>query len=245
MATSEEILKMIRSKNLTNINNTTYTNNTNNLHTTTIVSDESNSSRSEIKDLSVGLASLSASQQTTLASPRDSINFVGGSELPPAWLNFKWDLYKNPSTKQFKQQLKLKCNIIKQDGTKQALTASLNSPHTYIWRKVDTDNLSKHWELVKEELELWQSIWGKTDGFRASKFYLGKKQGSVEIAVFLREEPDEFLVRMFYRAKIYDYAIPKNSIEQLTVKQLASNQIATLRVGKQACGFVSLDDLGI
>ena len=234
MATkAKDVLKKLRAG--TNINNTNNTNNINNLTTTMIVQAD-NPAEANTTSSSLGLASLSASQEKAL--PKE-IQFVGGKELPAAWLNFKWDLFKNPSG------LKLACNIIKLDGTKQSLTAALNSPQNRLWRKVE-DKDTAHWQLAQEQYDLWREVLGpELTDFRVSKLCLPGKKGSVEIAVFMAETATDYCVRMLYRAAIYDYTIPKSSIEKLTIKQITSNQIATLFVGKKAQAFVSLDDLGI
>lgn len=234
MATNaKDVLKRLRTG--TNINNTNNTNNTNNLTTTMFVQQDNQVEETSLRS-SLGLASLSASQE--MALPLE-IQFVGGKELPAAWLNFKWDLFKNPSG------LKLACNIIKLDGTKQALTAALNSPQNRLWRKVEDEDTA-HWQLVREQYDLWRTVLGtELTDFRVSKLCLPGKKGSVEIAVFMAETSQDYCVRMLYRAAIYDYTIPKASMEKLTIKQISNNQIATLFVGKKAQAFVSLDDLGI
>lgn len=221
----------------TNINNTNNTNNTNNLTTTMFVQQDNQVEKATSSSL--GLASLSASQDSPLLSLPKEIQFVGGKELPPAWLNFKWDLFKNPTG------LKLACNIIKLDGTKQSLTAALNSPQNRLWRKVE-DRTTPHWALVQEQYDLWRTQLGpELTDFRVSKLCLPGKKGSVEIVVFLAETQTDYCVRMLYRNTIYDYTIPKASSDKLTIKQVTNNQIATLFVGKKAQAFVSLDDLGI
>jgi hypothetical protein len=246
----QRIMQAIRGCESTNINNINYTNNTNNINyktTSIIVPDENNHVKQDTSVIPLGLASLSASQDIprTLASPRDSINFVGGSVLPAAWMNFKWDLFRNGRNQDGTDKLKLNCNIIKQDGGQQRLSANLNSPHDRVWRKV-SDRTQPHWRVVQEEIDLWRSHWGHDlAAFRASKFALPAKSGSVEITAFLREQPSEYWVRMIYRGKIYDYAIAKSSYERLTVRQIQGNQIATLYIGKEPKAFVDLDELGI
>jgi hypothetical protein len=233
---SQDVLKRL---NLgTNINNTNNTNNTNNITTSMFVQAD-NQVEENTTSSSLGLASLSASQKTPLLSLPKELHFSGGNELPPAWLNFKWDLFKNPTG------LKLACNIIKLDGTKQSLTAALNSPQNRLWRKVE-DRTSGHWQLVQEQYDLWREVLGpELEDFRASKLCLPGKKGSVEICVFMAETLQDYSVRMLYRNTIYDYTIPKSSTDKLTIKQITSNQIATLFIGKKAQAFVSLDDLGI
>lgn len=252
MTTPEKIVESIlAAKQATNINNIlTTTNNTNNINnkiTLTIV-DEINNDVDQSLRSPLGLASLSASQDIpeSLSSPRDPIDFVGGSELPAAWLNFKWDLFRNPSTSPV-DQLKLNLNIVRQDGTQIKLTASLNSPHDRVWRKVTDEELDDpHWQLVADQYKIWRRTYGpKITDWRASKFYLpGKKEGGRNV-VFVREEPEEYQLRLFYRATMLDYVIPKSSIEKLTNKQLAANQIASLFIGKRAKALLTEDDLGI
>jgi len=221
----------------TNINNTNNTNNTNNLTTTMFVQQDNQVEK--MTSSSDGIASRPASQKTLLLSLPKEIQFVGGYVLPAAWLNFKWDLFKNPTG------LKLACNIIKLDGTKQALTAALSSPQNRLWRKVE-DRSTPHWSLAEEQYNLWRQVLGtELTDFRVSKLCLPGKKGSVEICVFLAETQTDYCVRMLYRAAMYDYTIPKASVEKLTIKQVTSNQIATLFIGKKAQAFVSLDDLGI
>lgn len=244
---SQKIIELIRGGVSTNINNINYnnnTNNTNNKTTSIIVSNENN--EVEINPLGIprGIAALSTSSQS-LTWSRDSINFVGGSELPPAWMNFKWDLFRNGQNKDGTAKLKLNCNIIKQDGGQQRLTANLNSPHDRVWRKV-YDRNTAHWQCVQQELDQWTASFGQDlSAFRASKFALPAKSGSVEITVFFKEYQDDYIVRMIYRSKIYDYTIDKASYEKLTVKQIQGNQIATLYIGQRPCSFVDLDQLGI
>ena len=231
--TAKQVLAKLRK--VTNINNTNNTNNTNNLTTSMIVLKTDNQVEVNASSTSFGLASLSA---RPLALPEE-IHFVSGNELPAAWLNVKWDLFKNPTG------LKLACNIIKLDGSRQALTANLNSPQNRIWRRVD-DRTTTHWALVQEQYDLWRTTLGRElEHFRVSKLCLPGKKGSVEIAVFMAETTADYSVRMIYRSKIYDYNISKQSIEHLSIKQLTSNQIASLFIGKRAQAFVNLDDLGI
>jgi len=250
MATADEILQRLRdAKKATNINNIlTTTNNTNDTNdvTTTIIVDEINN---HVEDQSLrssfGLASLSASQGI-LASPRDSIHFSGGNGLPPAWLNFKWDLFRNPSTKSL-AQLKLNLNIVRLDGTQMKLTASLNSPHDRIWRKVtEQERTEDHWQLIESEYREWRKCYGPnlTD-WRASKFYQPGKKDSTELVVFIRETDHFYNIRLFYRAAMWDYELAKSSIDKLTIKQIQGNQIATLFVGSQPRRLLTADDLGI
>jgi hypothetical protein len=245
MATAKEILqRLTKTYQATNINNIlTTTNNTNNKTTTMIVSDDNN----QVKDVSLrssfGLASLSASQP--LALPRE-LHFSGGNELPPAWLNFKWDLFRNPSVKST-PQLRLNLNIVRKDGTQAKLTASLNSPHDRIWRKVtDEERIEPHWAMIEDEYRIWRKHYGpKTADWRASKFYQPGKKDSTRLVVFFREEQDAYQLRLFYRAAMWDYTILKSSQETLTVKQIQANQIATLFIGSRSRKILTEDDLGI
>lgn len=248
---AQEILNKLQAKKATNINNilTTLTtiNNTNNKTTSMIVSDDHNQVEDQSLRSSLGLASLSASQDIpgALASPRE-LHFSGGSELPAAWLNFKWDLFRNPSDKPI-AQLRLNLNIVRQDGTQVKLTASLNSPHDRIWRKVtDEERAEPHWQMIEDEYRIWRKAYGpKLTDWRASKFYIPGKKNATDFVTFFRENSDDYYVRLFYRATMLDYTIPKNSIEKLTVKQIQSNQIATLFVGQRAKKLLTADDLGI
>jgi hypothetical protein len=240
------IIETIRGGVSTNINNINYTNNINNTnYKTTSIIVPSGNNEIEINPLGIplGIATLSTSSQSEKS--RDSINFVGGSELPAAWMNFKWDLFRNGQNKDGTAKLKLNCNIIKQDGTQQRLTANLNSPHDRVWRKV-YDRSQQHWSVVSEEMTAWTENFGsELSAFRASKFALPAKSGSVEITAFLKEYPDDYIVRMIYRGQIYDYTMPKSSYERLTVRQIQGNQIATLYIGTSPRAFVDLDQLGI
>ena len=244
---TQRILDAIRGGVSTNINNINYTNNTNNTNnktTSIIVPDGDNEIEINPLGIPLGLASLLTSSQS-MTSSRDSINFVGGSELPAAWMNFKWDLFKNGQNRDGTAKLKLNCNIIKQDGGQQRLTANLNSPHDRVWRKV-YDRSQQHWQVVSEEMTAWTDNFGSDlTAFRASKFALPAKSGSVEITVFLKEFQEDYWVRMIYRSQIYDYTMPKSSYERLTVRQIQGNQIATLYIGTQPKAFVDLDQLGI
>jgi hypothetical protein len=241
---AQDILNKIRAQKATNINNilttTNDTNNINHITTSMIVSDDSN----QVEDISLrssfGLASLSASQKSR------ELQFTGGSELPPAWLNFKWDLFRNPSDKTT-DQLRLNLNIVRKDGTQAKLTASLNSPHDRIWRKVtDEERAEPHWQLVEDEYRVWRKHYGpKTSDWRASKFYQPGKKDSTRLVVFLREEHDQYQLRLFYRAAMWDYVILKSSQDKLTVKQIQGNQIATLFIGSKARKILTEDDLGI
>ena len=243
-AKAQMILDLIRSKQATNINNilttTNNTNNTNNKITSIIVDGINNGEQIELRS-SLG----SSASQKTLKS-RDPINFVGGLELPQAWMNFKWDLFQNPSDRAL-AQLKINLNIVRQDGTQVKLTASLNSPHDRIWRKVsDEQRQEEHWRLIREEYTIWRKTYGsEVSDWRASKFYIPGKKDSTSSVVFLREEQDEYLIRFFYRAKMLDYVIPKSSYENLTTKQIRGNQRATLFVGRRQKMILTEDDLGI
>lgn len=246
----DQVKSKLKGALATNINNilttTNNTNNTNNLTTITFVKNKDG--RDNELCSSLGLASLSASQDIpgSLASPRDSINFVGGSELPRSWLNFKWDLFKNPSVKTT-EQLRINLNIVRQDGTQAKLTASLNSPHDRIWRNVDEEAAATdHWQLIRSEYSQWRKTFGpKITDWRASKFYLPGKKESGDTVVFFREAESDYQLRLFYRATILDYAIPKSSYESLTIKQLQGNQIASLFVGKKTRKLATADDWGI
>ena len=228
----------------TNINNiTNNTNNTNDLTTITFVDNKDETDDS--LRCSLGLASLSAPPQKTVKS-REDIHFSGGSELPSAWLNFKWDLFKNPSARPL-AQLKINLNIVRQDGTQAKLSASLNSPHDRIWRGVDDEMAAtEHWQLIRSEYREWRACFGpKLTDWRASKFYLPGKKESGETVVFFREEATEYQLRLFYRARLLDYSIAKSSYNDLSVKQIQGNQIATLFVGKKTRKLATADDWGI
>jgi hypothetical protein len=241
----DQVKNKLKEALATNINNIlTTTNNTNNLTTITFV--ENKDAKDTSLCSSLGLASLSASQDSPMTSSRDSINFVGGSELPRSWLNFKWDLFKNPSPKST-PQLRINLNIVRQDGTQAKLTASLNSPHDRIWRNVDEEaQATEHWQLIRSEYSDWRKTYGpKLTDWRASKFYLPGKKESGDTVVFLREEPTEYQLRLFYRATLLDYTIPKSSYDILSLKQVQGNQIATLFVGKKTRKLATADDWGI
>lgn len=245
---AQQILEKLRSKKATNINNIlTTTNNINNITTTMIVSDDNN----QVEDISLrsslGLASLSATQDIPEDKPQSKeIHFSGGSELPSLWLNFKWDLFRNPSVKTT-PQLRLNLNIVRKDGTQAKLTASLNSPHDRIWRKVtDEQREEPHWSLIEQEYRIWRKAYGpNVTDWRASKFYQPGKKDSTELVIFLREEHDAYQLRLFYRAAMWDYTLLKSSMEKLTVKQIQGNQIATLFIGAKARKILTADDLGL
>jgi hypothetical protein len=240
----DQVQSRLRDALATNINNilttTNNTNDTNDVITITFVENKDETDNELCSSL--GLASLSASPQTTVKS-REDINFVGGSELPAAWLNFKWDLFKNPSVKG-SAQLKINLNIVRQDGTQAKLSASLNSPHDRIWRGVDDEMAAtEHWQLIRSEYQEWRRCFGpKVTDWRASKFYLPGKKESGDTVVFFREEATEYQVRLFYRARLLDYAIPKSSYETLSVKQIQGNQIATVFVGQRTRKLATADD---
>lgn len=243
----DQVRNKLNDSMATNINNIlTTTNNTNNLTTITFVKNKDAKDTSLCSSL--GLASEEALSPEGLknSKSRDSINFVGGSELPRSWLNFKWDLFKNPSPKST-PQLRINLNIVRQDGTQAKLTASLNSPHDRIWRNVDEEAVAtEHWQLIRSEYQEWRKTFGpKLTDWRASKFYLPGKKESGDTVIFLREEEFEYQLRLFYRATLLDYTIPKNSYDILSVKQIQGNQIATLFVGKKTRKLATADDWGI
>jgi hypothetical protein len=242
MTNAADILKRLQAKKATNINNilttTNHTNDTNDKTTTIIVKD--NQVDDQSLRSSLGRASPSASQESK------ELQFDSGIELPPNWLNFKWDLFKNPSAKS-RDQLRLNLNIVRKDGTQAKLTASLNSPHDRVWRKVtDEERADPHWSLVEEEYRTWRRTYGPNlEDWRASKFYQPGKKDSTRLVIFLREQHDLYQLRLFYRAAMWDYSLLKTSREQLTIKQIQGNQIATLFVGAKARKILTEDDLGI
>lgn len=250
---ASEILEKLRAKKATNINNilttTNNINNTNYITTSMIVSDDNN----QVEDISpcssLGLVAepLSATQDIPGGKPQSKeIHFSGGSELPPLWLNFKWDLFRNPSSKTI-PQLRLNLNIVRKDGTQAKLTASLNSPHDRIWRKVtDEQRLESHWSMIEQEYRIWRKAYGpNVTDWRASKFYQPGKKDSTEFVVFVKEDDNAYQLRLFYRATMWDYTLFKSSIDKLTVKQIQSNQIATLFIGSRARKILTADDLGL
>jgi hypothetical protein len=252
--TAEEILKKIRLQKATNINNINYNNYINDINdsTTSLICD---SSHNQVEDISLcsslGSASLAASPVGSLDIPggkpqSKEIHFSGGSELPALWLNFKWDLFRNPSDKST-PQLRLNLNIVRRDGTQAKLTASLNSPHDRIWRKVtDEQRLEPHWAMVEQEYRIWRKAYGpNVTDWRASKFYQPGKKDSTEFVVFVREEHDQYQLRLFYRATMWDYILLKSSMDKLTIKQIQANQVATLFIGSKARKILTADDLGL
>lgn len=239
-STPQDILERFSSlKKSTNINNTNNTNNTNNKTTTIIVDEINNVVVNQSLRSSFGLAS------RTDSSPK-GIHLESGSELPAPWMNCKWDLFRNPSPKSL-PQLRLNLNIIRLDGTRAKFTASLNSPQDRIWRKVtDEERKEPHWLLIQEQYYLWRREFGtELIDWRASKFYLPGKKESGETTIFFKEYMDRYQLRLFYRAAIWDYAILKSSAENLSLKQIQGNQIATAFIGRQARRLATADDWGI
>lgn len=235
---AENVLAKIHSA--TNINNK---NNKNNKTTTTLCRPVNKAVGEDPTSSSFGLASLSASPEGSQQYPQPRLlDLKVSSELPDRWKICKWDLFRNEG------RLKLNCNIIRFDNTAQRIVANLNSPHDRVWRKVpDEDKNNPHWALVRQELKLWRSTYGRTiRDFMVSKFYLPNKQGSVEIVAFMHESIDEYHIRMIYKAQMYDYIIQKSSYDSLSEKQIQGNQIASLCVTRQqSTPFVDLDELGI
>ena len=252
MATTDEIIKSLRknSEIVTNINNINYNNNINNINnsmTSVIVSDDSNPEERNSLRSSSGLASLSASPKGSLEniSSRDSINFVGGSELPGTWRGLKWDIYQNKSANH-KINLKVKMTVIKQDRTTIGLTASMNSPHDRLWRGVE-DRTTPHWQAVNEQYQDYFRCFGKSlDLWRASKFYLNNKKGSVDqFTLFMLFADNSYNLRLIVDSQIFDYNISRDSWATLSQSQRDRNQIATAFYGRSQVKLINPRELGL
>jgi hypothetical protein len=249
MKSSDAILQSIlAAKKATNINNSTTSttsttfNDINNSTTSLIVPDDHNQEKEKSLRSSLGSASQNPG---SLTSSRDSINFVGGSELPAAWRGAKWDIYKN-LTRGGKPSLKVKLSVIKQDKTTQGLTASLNSPHDRLWRGIEDRN-TNHWQCVNGNYLDYRAEFGPTiENWRVSKFYLDSKKSSIDImTLFIHWTEHDYCLRLILDGIIYDFNIPKLSYENLTEKQLKANQIATAFFGKSQVKMVHPRDLGL
>jgi hypothetical protein len=245
---AKEILEKLRSKKATNINNINYNNYINDINdsTTSMICEASHNQVEEISLRSpLGLVAepLFASQGT-LATPRDSIHFSGGSELPPTWRGAKWDIYKNPS--RGKLNLKVKLSVIKSDRTTQSLTASMNSPHDRLWRGVENQN-TQHWLMMRDLYKDYRQQLGPTiEHWRVSKFYLNSKKASIDImSLFLHWTDGDYCLRLVLDGIIYDFVVAKNSYENLTDKQRSNNQVATAFFGRSQVKMVHPKELGL
>jgi len=253
MTPSERILAEITRKNIkkfddvgTNINNINNNNNIttqqhNNITTSIIESDDSN----EVENLSSISSVGRASPKDIVASPKDSIHFSGGSELPAGWRGLKLDLYGRTPTG--RRGYKLKASVIKSDGTTVGFVASLNSPHNRVFKRDNADDFAATWQLIHDQYLAYKNSFGlDMNTWRCSKFYMFRKQRSVnDLAVFVQLTPKDYQVRLIFRAKIYDYTLSKSTFAELSQRQIELGQVATAYFGRSLVKMIDPKELGL
>jgi hypothetical protein len=219
--------------NINNINNINYNNNINDFNFN-ICSSETN----ELTKTPAVASDIASRPQLESVVPQEGIAAL---KLPPRWRGVKLDLFDNGTNKNTTPSLKLKVNVIKQDGTTQSLVANLNSPHRYTFRVVDPiDQVNFHWTCVKNYM---LELKNNEIDFRISKCALPNKQGGTEAVVILMESDAQWVVHLINEGKIYEFLLDK--LAGLNKNQRASNMIASKFFGQEMKRLYSLKELGL
>jgi len=226
------------SKKVTNINNFNYNNynnnNTNDFNYYNICEDITNGVGTE------------TSSGSGFASEEESICSLVGNlrpQIPKLWRGVKIDLFANPNPKTGIPNLKIKFNIIKMDGTVQALLGGMNSPPSYLWRGVsEQEKTQPHWMVVKDvEREFKYSH----NEYKVSKLVTPQKKSITPLVCFLVEDEDFWFALLVDRGIRYLLPLKKQNAK-LTESQRATNIIASEYFGKSKPNMSEVqDELGI
>lgn len=226
----------------TNINYNNYNNNTNyNNNNNYVTTDNNNNSRWSLDQNDIG----SNTQVSSLGKSKEK-NIVESSEevrkLPPAWKTAKWDLFLNGKLRSGLPSLKLKLWFVnKTTGKEYVYMAALNTPWSsgrMAYNVPDEQwRTNKHWQTVKSR---YHNINKMYDDVRCSKLAETYKGSPTPVAVFCYKDLDIWFVEMVLDNKVYTYGLT----DELSEKQLATTQIATIKLGKTQKPMLSLQEGG-
>lgn len=225
--------------NINNINNNNNTNNDFNYINFTICDDTTNS-KGDTPAGASGLASLSRLAGSP-GSPRRGVLVDPSEKIPELWRGLKIDIINNAPKGQDKLSLKIKFGIIKKDSTTQSILANLNSPNSYLWRRVpELDRSSFHWTTVKNIQDRFDQM---NIEYRASKCVLPHNTGTTEMVCFFCEDENTWITILVREGQQYNFFIDKNS--PVTAAQRTGNIIASKFIGQQVKPLLTCKELGI
>lgn len=253
MSNMNNLKPQVNSRFITNINNTNYTKNTNNFtnNTNFKICEITNAKEVLATPSGIsGVASLSRPSGSPLPSAPDSQvageGISGGaqsqtSQLPNIWRGLKIDLIDNAAQGSNRRSLKIKFGIIRKDSTTQSILANLNSPNSYLWRKVpDTEYNSFHWQSVRMIQDQFNDL---GISYRVSKCVLPHNSGTTEIVAFLSEDQDTWAIILVREGSQYQFFIDKSA--PVTAAQRAGNIIASKFIGQESRPLLTCKELGI
>jgi len=254
--TTEQVMAHVKAKksaninNINNNNNITTTNNEqlNNITTLTTKTTLMNSLVADIhKEISVQrtpsalLASFGQKEPVQeIPDSRSGIGSLALKILPDNWRGLKVDLFLNMN----RSRSSLRCvyNIIRLDGTKANIRASLSGRARDATRGVSEEELTRStWIKFRQLKEQLKDI---DPNYKVSKFYLPGKKGSLsDMITFLVKEHEIYTSILIYYGEIYTYCLDGD----LSTKFESNNGIATQYFGLEGITMkmISPKDLGL
>lgn len=218
-----------------NNNNTNYDNNlTTNNNTKSCWSSNDQNNIDEIETLS-----------PPLGKPKEKDSVSQSEEirkLPAAWKVAKWDLFQSGNLKSGFPKLKLKLWFInKRTGKQFTYMSALNTP----WDSgrmaygIAKDKWKEdfHWKMVRKH---YHTIKNMYDDVRSSKLAEPNKGNPTEVAVFVYQDQQEWIVDMLINGEVYYFVLDG----ELSDGQVNTGIIATKQIGIQGKKVVSLEQGG-
>ena len=223
-------------------NNYNYNNN-NNYNNDLTTSNNTNHSRSSpSSDDDYEIAKLTASMP--LGQEKENIvsQNEGFRKLPGAWKYLKLDLYLNGTLKGGLPSYKLKAWISPKAAPEMSLVSLLNTPWESGRMKYNVDdeawNTDFHWKCVRNRYHKIKDLY---DDVRSSKLAKTHKGAPTPVAVFLYKDRQDYGIDLIIKGEVYQYWLET----ELTDKQKATNQVATLKIGNKQRKMLEWSDLGL
>ena len=256
LLTTEQVLDHIRSKKSDNINNKNNTNNrttTNNqqLNYITTLTTKTTSMNAPLADIhekdrvqeepSVRLAFSEQNQSDLeLLDSRSGSERLALESLPARWRGVKVDLFHNLN--KGKPNLRLVYNIIRTDGTKISIRASMNGRIRDVTRGITEQDLALPvWQKFRQIRERLKESY---PDYKASKFYLTGKKGSLsKMVTFLIQDNNVYTSILIYDDQVFTYRLDGT----LTARFEERNGIASQYFGIEGSTMTMIDpeELGI
>lgn len=242
------IKPQVNSRFITKINNINYNNNNNNNNNI----NDFNFTLCKTKSNQVPYTPSGRDGLASLSRPADSPSVpqvvshlvwegMPAEFLPSNWRGLKIDIFNNGDRLRNTQSIKVKLSIIKQDSSTQSLIALMNSPSSYVWRQVNSDDRNQpHWLTVSNIQDYMAE---NNISYRVSKCSLPRKGGSTDVILFLLEDDQYWYVKIIKEAQELNYHLDKSS--KVTPAQRAGNIVASKFIGQSMRPLITAKELGI
>ena len=234
----------VNSRFITKINNINYNNNNNNNNDINNIKFKiCETNRNEVPYTPSGISALASLSRPSDSPPVPQVFCEGmpAEFLPSNWRGLKIDIFNNGDRLNNTESIKVKLSIIKQDSSTQSLIALMNSPVSYVWRQVNSDDRNKpHWLTVSRIQDYMAE---NNVSYRVSKCSLPRKGGSTDVILFLLEDEQYWYVKIIKEAQELNYHLDKSA--RVTPAQRAGNIVASKFIGQGSKPLITAKELGI